>query len=226
RRRRSRRERKSRSRATARGTGNRSDTRRSRSSRTAGVSRPAGRQMRPLPSPPHPRHRRRPPLAARPSRPRNQNEEHDEPGSLRTEISTVAGSQANRRRTAARRDARRGASRRRGLPRRHPEAAERPPGLLRHLADDERRGLRPRAARTSARRAPGPGVIEGHFIPYLPEALEQRKENFENRHTDDPTLKGFTPGVPRMIYYPAPFQIFQRERDLIIVQQFGHSART
>lgn len=69
-------------------------------------------------------------------------------------------------------------------------------------------------------------MIEGHFIPYLPEALEQRKENFENRHTDDPTLKGFTPGVPRMIYYPAPFQIFQRERDLIIVQQFGHSART
>ena len=84
--------------------------------------------------------------------------------------------------------------------------------------------LEPHAHRHDA--PPGPGVIEGHFIPYLPEALEQRKENFENRHTDDPTLKGFTPGVPRMIYYPAPFQIFQRERDLIIVQQFGHSART
>src|SRR5690606_8965283 len=84
--------------------------------------------------------------------------------------------------------------------------------------------LEPHAHRHDA--PPGPGVIEGHFIPYLPSALEQRKKNFENRATDDPALKGFTLGVPRGIYYPAPFQIFQRERDLIIVHQFGHSVRT
>lgn len=32
--------------------------------------------------------------------------------------------------------------------------------------------------------------------------------------------------VPRGIYYPEPFQIFQRPRDLTLVHQFGHSVRT
>ena len=73
---------------------------------------------------------------------------------------------------------------------------------------------------------PGPGIVEGNYIPYLPEALEQRKKNFEARATDDPKVKGWTLGVPRGIYYPEPFQIFQRPRDLNIVFQFGHSVRT
>ena len=30
---------------------------------------------------------------------------------------------------------------------------------------------------------PGPGVVEGNEIPYLPAALEQRKKNLENRFT-------------------------------------------
>ncbi|MBI5791469.1 MAG: hypothetical protein HZA63_08345 [Rhodocyclales bacterium] len=84
--------------------------------------------------------------------------------------------------------------------------------------------LEPHAARKDA--PPGPGIVEGNVIPYLPKALEQRKKNFENRNTADPRLKGWTLGVPRAIYYPEPFQIFQRARDLTIVHQFGHPVRT
>lgn len=73
---------------------------------------------------------------------------------------------------------------------------------------------------------PGPGIVEGNFIPYLPKALEQKRKNFENRATEDPATKGFTLGVPRGIYYPEPFQIFQRKQDLTLVHQFGHSVRT
>jgi hypothetical protein len=73
---------------------------------------------------------------------------------------------------------------------------------------------------------PGAGVVEGHVIPYLPAALEQRKKNFANRNTEDPRLKCWMLGTPRGIYYPAPFQAFQRDRDLTLVFQFGHSVRT
>jgi hypothetical protein len=73
---------------------------------------------------------------------------------------------------------------------------------------------------------PGAGIVEGNVIPYLPKALEQRKKNFEARESADPRLKGWTLGVPRAIYYPEPFQIFQRARDLTIVHQFGHPVRT
>jgi hypothetical protein len=33
-------------------------------------------------------------------------------------------------------------------------------------------------------------------------------------------------GTPRGIYYPEPFQIFQRGEDLTVVFEFGHSVRT
>lgn len=84
--------------------------------------------------------------------------------------------------------------------------------------------LEPHSNRKDA--PPGAGVVEGGNIPYLPKALEQKKYNFEHRASDDPALKGWTLGVPRGIYYPEPFQIFQRERDLKILYQFGHSLRT
>jgi len=73
---------------------------------------------------------------------------------------------------------------------------------------------------------PGAGVVEGGEIPYLPAALAQRKKNFEIRSKEDPRLKCWTLGTPRGIYYPEPFQIFQRPRDLTLVFQFGHSVRT
>jgi len=84
--------------------------------------------------------------------------------------------------------------------------------------------LEPHSHRVDA--PPGPGVVEGGSLPYLPEALEKRRSNFDNRHKLDPALKGWTLGVPRGIYYPAPLQILQRERDLTLLHQFGHSVRT
>mgnify|MGYP003576509077 CR=1 FL=1 len=84
--------------------------------------------------------------------------------------------------------------------------------------------LEPHSARIDA--PPGPGVVAGGEIPYKPEALTKRKQNFDNRFKADPRLKGWTLGVPRGIYYPEPFQIFQRARDLTLIHQFGHSVRT
>ena len=85
-------------------------------------------------------------------------------------------------------------------------------------------GLEPHSNRLDA--PPGPGIVEGGVIPYLSAALEQRKKNFEARATLDPAAKGWTLGIPRTIYYPEPFQIFERAADLNIVPQFGHSVRT
>ena len=84
--------------------------------------------------------------------------------------------------------------------------------------------LEPHGARRDA--PPGAGVIEGGTIPYLPAALAARKKNFDSRATNDPRLKCWTLGVPRGIYYPEPFQVLQRDRDLTIVHQFGNSVRT
>lgn len=84
--------------------------------------------------------------------------------------------------------------------------------------------LEPHSARKDA--PPGAGIVEGNVIPYLPAALEQRKKNFETRQTADPRAKCWTLGTPRGIYYPEPFQILQRDRDLTVVFQFGQSVRT
>src|SRR5262245_4099584 len=51
----------------------------------------------------------------------------------------------------------------------------------------------------------GYGFIEGGEIPYKPEALARRKENFEKRLTLDPEVKCYLPGVPRAMYMPFPF---------------------
>jgi len=84
--------------------------------------------------------------------------------------------------------------------------------------------LEPHAGRRDA--PPGPGVVEGDAIPYLPAALEQKRRNFESRAKEDPRLKCWVLGVPRGVYYPAPFQIFQRDDDVTLVHQFGHQVRT
>jgi hypothetical protein len=84
--------------------------------------------------------------------------------------------------------------------------------------------LEPHSTRKDA--PPSAGIVEGGVIPYLPAALEQKKKNFAARETDDPRLKCWTLGTPRGIYYPEPFQVLQRETDVTIVFQFGHSVRT
>jgi hypothetical protein len=84
--------------------------------------------------------------------------------------------------------------------------------------------LEPHSARHGT--PPGAGIVEGDVIPYLPKALERKQKNFAARETADPRLKCWTLGTPRGIYYPEPFQIFQRPRDLTIAFQFGQSVRT
>jgi hypothetical protein len=56
---------------------------------------------------------------------------------------------------------------------------------------------------------PGLGVVEGGPIPYKPDALQKKKENFADRMNRDPEMKCYLPGVPRAMYMPYPFQIIQ-----------------
>jgi hypothetical protein len=72
---------------------------------------------------------------------------------------------------------------------------------------------------------PGPGVVDGGKIPYLPAALAQRAQNFANRLTDDPEGKCYLGGVPRSTYMPYPFQIFQNVNDVVIAYQFATGLR-
>ena len=72
---------------------------------------------------------------------------------------------------------------------------------------------------------PGQGVVEGGAIPYLPEALAERDKRFASRLTDDPEGKCYLGGIPRSTYMPYPFQIFQNERDMVIVYQFATGLR-
>jgi hypothetical protein len=72
---------------------------------------------------------------------------------------------------------------------------------------------------------PGPGIVEGDRIPYLPAAAEQQKRNYENRWTEDPEVKCYMPGVPRANYMPYPFQIFHSEDRMLFAYQFAGAAR-
>jgi hypothetical protein len=73
---------------------------------------------------------------------------------------------------------------------------------------------------------PGQGVVEGNEIPYRPEALEKKRQNFDNRATADPESKGYLPGVPRIMYMPFPFQIFQAPDHLAIAFEYTRGVRT
>lgn len=84
--------------------------------------------------------------------------------------------------------------------------------------------LEPHSGRKDA--PPAVGIVEGNVVPYTAAALERKKANFEGRETEDPRLKCWTLGTPRGIYYPEPFQIFQRRQDLTVFFEFGHSVRT
>ena len=73
---------------------------------------------------------------------------------------------------------------------------------------------------------PGQGVVVGNEIPYRPEALAQKQQNFENRWTDDPEIKCFMPGVPRATYLPYPFRIIQGDKKIMVVYGFADANRT
>src|SRR5690606_19458538 len=72
---------------------------------------------------------------------------------------------------------------------------------------------------------PGPGVVEGGKIPYLPEAIAQRDRNFASRLLEDPEGKCYLGGVPRSTYMPYPFRIMQNEDEIAMVYQFATGLR-
>ena len=74
---------------------------------------------------------------------------------------------------------------------------------------------------------PGRGVVEGNEIPYKPEALEQKKQNFAQRGTEDPAFaKCMLPGVPRATYMPYPFEIIQNPNLIGVRYAFARAVRT
>ena len=71
----------------------------------------------------------------------------------------------------------------------------------------------------------GQSVVVGGAIPYKPEKLAKKKENYENRRTNDPEAKCYMPGVPRANYMPYPFQIVQSPKGILMVYEFASANR-
>jgi hypothetical protein len=71
----------------------------------------------------------------------------------------------------------------------------------------------------------GVGVVVGGEIPYRAEALAKKRENYANRATADPESKCYLPGVPRIMYMPYPFQIFQSASQLTMLFEYVHATR-
>jgi hypothetical protein len=71
----------------------------------------------------------------------------------------------------------------------------------------------------------GLGVVEGNEIPYQPWAAAQQRENFANRAKADPESQCFLPGVPRIMYMPFPFQIFQTPGHVAMAFEYVHAVR-
>lgn len=71
----------------------------------------------------------------------------------------------------------------------------------------------------------GLGVVEGGTLPYLPAALEKKKENQKNWLTSDPEIKCYLPGVPRATYMPFPFQIFHNKDALFFAYEYAGAVR-
>ena len=62
------------------------------------------------------------------------------------------------------------------------------------------------------------GIVLGNELPYQPWALAKKQDNFANRATADPEC--VTPGMPRIMYMPFPFQIFQSTDELLILFEY------
>lgn len=55
----------------------------------------------------------------------------------------------------------------------------------------------------------GRSIVKGGRIPYRPEAVAMRQQHVAERATADPMSRCYMPGVPRIMYLPFSFQIFQ-----------------
>jgi hypothetical protein len=76
--------------------------------------------------------------------------------------------------------------------------------------------------------AASPSIVvdpPGGKIPYKPEALAQRDENYRARATADPSLKCYQAGVPRATYLATPLQILQSPGNFAIVYEENHAFR-
>lgn len=71
----------------------------------------------------------------------------------------------------------------------------------------------------------GQGVVEGGDIPYRPEALKQKQENFKNRWKDDPEVRCYMAGIPRANYMPYPFQIVQTPQSILMAYEYASANR-
>jgi len=67
--------------------------------------------------------------------------------------------------------------------------------------------------------------VIGNEIPYKPEALARKRQNYENRATADPESKCYLPGIPRIMYMPYPFQIFQKPDTITMLFEYVHATR-
>ena len=63
-------------------------------------------------------------------------------------------------------------------------------------------------------------------IPYKPEALAKREQNFKSRDANDPLNKCYMPGVPRITYLDFPLQIFETPKYTLIAYEYIHNYRT
>jgi len=72
---------------------------------------------------------------------------------------------------------------------------------------------------------PGPGVVEGNEIPYLPDALKKKQANAANWMALDPEVKCYMPGIPRATYQPFPFQIVQSPNTVVMSYEFSSTSR-
>src|SRR5262245_683100 len=74
--------------------------------------------------------------------------------------------------------------------------------------------------------AGGLSIVDGGTIPYKPEALAKKHENYKNRLKLDPEIKCYLPGVPRANYMPYPFQILQGPKYIMMVYTYAGAVRT
>ena len=71
----------------------------------------------------------------------------------------------------------------------------------------------------------GVGVVVGGDLPYLPSALAKRQENYRTRTTADTDVRCLLPGVPRVMYEPYPFEIFQTPGTVTMAFEYVHATR-
>jgi hypothetical protein len=72
----------------------------------------------------------------------------------------------------------------------------------------------------------GRSVVKGGTIPYLPEAAAQRLQNAVNQKMLDPLERCYMPGVPRIMYLPFPFHIYQTPDHIAITFEWSQVHRT